>query len=106
MVKHKIKWSIEARLDLIDILEYYIIRNKSSLYGKKLNSKINSSIKFIIKNPLIGLQTQIASVRAFITGDYQIIYEIFDDLIIIIMIWDCRRDPEDKILDQRVKNYH
>jgi plasmid stabilization system protein ParE len=106
MVKHKIKWSIEARLDLIDILEYYIIRNKSTLYSKKLNSKISSSIKFIIKNPLIGLQTQMVSVRAFITGDYQIIYEIFDDLIIIIMIWDCRRDPEDKILDQRVKNYH
>jgi plasmid stabilization system protein ParE len=106
MVNHKIKWSIEARLDLLDILEYYIIRNKSTLYSKKLNSKINRSIKFIIKNPLIGLQTQIVSVRAFITGDYQIIYEIFDDLIIIIMIWDCRRDPEDKILDQRVKNYH
>lgn len=103
MVKYKIKWSIEARLDLIDILDYYIIRNKSAQYSKKLNSKINSSIKFIIKNPLIGLQTQIVSVRAFITGDYQIIYEIFDDLIIIIMIWDCRRDPEDKILDQRVQ---
>ena len=106
MVKHKIKWSIEARLDLIDIFEYYIIRNKSALYSKKLNSKISNSIKFIFKNPLIGLQTQLVSVRAFITGDYQIIYEIFDDLIIIIMIWDCRRDPEDKILDQRVKNYH
>lgn len=104
MVKHKIKWSIEARQDLIDILDYYIIRNKSALYSRKLNSKINSGIRFILKNPLIGLKTQIVSVRAFITGDYQIIYEIFDDLIIIIMIWDCRRDPEDKILDQRVKN--
>ena len=103
MVKYKIKWSIEARLDLIDILDFYIIRNKSAEYSKKLNSKINNSIKFIIKNPLIGLQTQIVSVRAFITGDYQIIYEIVDDLIIIIMIWDCRRDPEDKILDQRVQ---
>ena len=40
MVKYKIKWSIEARLDLIDILEYYIIRNKSALYSKKLNLKI------------------------------------------------------------------
>jgi len=103
MVKYKIKWSIEARLDLIDILDFYIIRNKSAEHSKKLNSKINNSIKFIIKNPLIGLQTQIVSVRAFITGDYQIIYEIVDDLIIIIMIWDCRRDPEDKILDQRVQ---
>ncbi|NQU80426.1 MAG: type II toxin-antitoxin system RelE/ParE family toxin [Bacteroidetes bacterium] len=103
MAKYKIDWSIEARLDLIDILDYYIIRNNSAQYSKKLNSKINSSIKLITKNPLIGLQTQIVSVRAFITGDYQIIYEIFDDLVMIIMIWDCRRDPEDKILDQRIQ---
>jgi len=103
MAKYKIDWSIEARLDLIDILEFYRIRNKSSLYSKKLNTKINKSIKLINKNPLIGLQSQIASVRALITGDYQIIYEIFDNLILIIMIWDCRRDPEDKVLDQRIK---
>ena len=103
MVKYKVEWSIEARLDLIDILEFYIIRNKSALYSKKLNSKINKSIKLITKNPLIGLQSQINSVRALITGDYQIIYEILDNLILIIMIWDCRQDPEDKILDQRIK---
>ena len=103
MAKYKIDWSIEARLDLIDILEFYIIRNKSALYSKKINAKINKSIKLITKNPFIGIQSQIDSVRALITGDYQIIYEIFVDEITIIMIWDCRRDPEDKILDQRIK---
>ena len=103
MAKYKIDWSIEARLDLIDILEYYNKRNKSSLYSKKLNSKINRSTKLITKNPLIGLQSEIESVRALITGDYQIIYELSDNLILITMIWDCRRDPEDKILDHRIK---
>ena len=103
MAKYKIDWSIEARMDLIDILEYYNKRNKSSLYSKKLNSKINKSTKLIAKNPLIGLQSEIESVRALITGDYQIIYELSDNLILITMIWDCRRDPEDKILDHRIK---
>jgi plasmid stabilization system protein ParE len=103
MAKYKIDWSIEARMDLIDILEYYNKRNKSSLYSKKLNSKINRSTKLITKNPLIGLQSEIESVRALITGDYQIIYELSEDLILITMIWDCRRDPEDKILDHRIK---
>ena len=103
MAKYKIEWSIEARLDLIDVLEFNIIRNKSAAYSKKLNTKINKSIKAITKNPLIGLHSQIDSVRVLITGDYQIIYEICDNIILIIMIWDCRRDPEDKILDQRIK---
>jgi plasmid stabilization system protein ParE len=102
MAKYKIDWSIEARLDLIDILEYYNKRNKSSIYSKKLNSKINRSARLISKNPFIGLQSEIESVRALITGDYQLIYELTDNLILITMIWDCRRDPEDKILDHRI----
>ena len=28
MVKYKVEWSIEARLDLIDILEFYLTINK------------------------------------------------------------------------------
>jgi plasmid stabilization system protein ParE len=69
MAKYKVEWSIEARLDLIDILDFYIKRNNSTLYSKKLNSKINNSIKLIAKNPLIGLHSQIETIRAFITGD-------------------------------------
>lgn len=103
MVKFKIDWSLEARLDLIDILEFYIKQNGTASYSIKLNSEINNSLKLISKNPLIGIQSDYDSVRAFIKGDYQIIYEIFDQLILIIMIWDCRRDPEDKLLDRRIK---
>ncbi len=103
MVKFKIEWSIEARLDLLDILNFYITRNKSATYSKKLYSKIHNSTKLIAKQPYIGTQTGIENVRAMITGDYQIIYEILDDKIYISMIWDCRRDPEDKIIDIRIK---
>jgi plasmid stabilization system protein ParE len=103
MAKYKIEWSIEARLDLIDILEFYINRNSSNSYSKKLNSKINRSLKLVTNNPLIGLKSQIESVRALITEDYQIVYEISDNIILIVMIWDCRRDPGDKIIDQRIK---
>jgi toxin YoeB len=106
MVKYKIEWSIEARLDLLDILNFYIFRNKSTVYSKKLKLKVNGSTKLIKKNPFIGLQTQIVSVRAFVSGDYQIIYELIDDVILILMVWDCRRDPEDKILETRVKIKH
>lgn len=103
MVKFKIDWSVEAKSDLIDILHYYLERNKSNSYCIKLNTKINKSIKLLSKNPYIGIPTEYASVRALITGDYQIIYEIFDQLVLIVMIWDCRRNPEEKIIDQRIK---
>ena len=61
MVRYKVKWSIEARLDLLDILDFYSQRNGNAVYSKKLYSKINKSIVLIIRNPSIGLQTNIES---------------------------------------------
>jgi hypothetical protein len=29
--------------------------------------------------------------------------DLFDQLILIMMVWDCRRNPEDKIIGQRIK---
>lgn len=63
MAKFKVEWSIEARLDLLDILNFYVVRNKSAAYSKKLNSKINNSVKLIAKQLLIGVQTGIKTVR-------------------------------------------
>ncbi len=103
MVKRKIIWSNDARLDLLDILDFYIKRNGSAVYSKKLNLKFQKSIQLISKNPFIGTQTDFEMVRALIKDDYQIIYEIFDQLILIIMIWDCRRNPMDKKIGQRIK---
>ncbi|NLN94689.1 MAG: hypothetical protein GX128_00735 [Bacteroidales bacterium] len=47
MAKYKIEWSIEVRLDLLDILEFHIERNKSTAFSNKLNTKIVRSIKLI-----------------------------------------------------------
>lgn len=102
MAKFKINWSLEARLDLIDILDYYIKRNQSKTYSIKLNTQINDTVKLLSKNPFLGTPTNYNSVRALVMGDYQIIYEMFDRLIVVSMIWDCRRDPGDKIIDQRI----
>lgn len=103
MAKYKIEWSTDAKSDLFDILNFYIQRNKSVTYSKNLNAEINKSIKLISRNPLIGTKTDYETVRALITGNYQIIYEIFDQLLLIIMIWDCRRDPDDKRIGKRIK---
>ncbi len=103
MAKHKIEWSVEAKADLYNILEFYINRNGTTTYSKKLNTKINKSIRLISKNPFIGTKTNYTAVRALITGNYQIIYEVFEQLILIIMIWDCRRSPDDKRIGHRIK---
>ena len=103
MVKRKIEWLAEAKLDLKDILDFYIERNGSSLYSKKLNSRFANSIQLLEKNPFIGVKTDFDNVRILIKDDYQIIYEIFDSSILILIVWDCRRNPEDKKIGQRIE---
>ena len=102
MAKFKIEWSAEARLDLFDILNFYFERNQSTAYSKKLNIKINRSLRLIQQNPLIGLKSQVKDVKTLITGDYQLIYGISENTILIVMIWDCRRDPGEMIIDRRL----
>jgi len=102
MAKYKVEWSNKSRIDLMDILEFYIQQNGNKNYSRKLNTKINKSIMYISKNPFIGLQSDINSVRAFVTGDYEIIYELIDSTILVVMIWDCRRNPEDRRITSRL----
>ena len=103
MVKYKVKWSVQARLDLIDILKFYLERNGNAVYSRKLNSIIKTGTSQILKNPYIGIQTDNKSVRSLITMDYQIVYEVIDNQILIVMVWDCRRNPDDKRIGRKIQ---
>jgi plasmid stabilization system protein ParE len=99
MAKRKIVWSARAKLDLFDILDFYYKRNETAKYSSKLNSAIRGTIKLLEKTPDIGVQTDVQNVRNLPEGDYSIFYEIRQDRIEIITIWDNRQDPAD--LDTR-----
>ncbi len=103
MAKREIRWSKEAKADLFSILKFYNERNGSTVYSSKLNKRIDQNLQLIAKYPNIGTATDSDSIRIFISGDYQIIYEVFDQLILIIMLWDSRRKPEDKGIGERRK---
>ena len=103
MAKYQIEWSLEARQYLIDILQFYTERNQSTAYSIKLNSEINNNINHIAVNPFISKQTNYKSVRVLIEGNFEILYKIFDHFILIIMIWDSRRNPKDKNIGDRKK---
>lgn len=103
MAKRKIRWSKAAKDDLFGILEFYNERNGSKAYSYKLYKRIDQSLRLIAKYPNLGTATDYNSVRVLITGDYQIIYEVFDQLILVVMLWDSRRNPENKKIGRRIK---
>lgn len=93
MAKRKIVWSHKAKIKRYKILEFYIKRNQSPTYSRKLNKRINSELKLLIKQPDLGVQTDIEGIRGLIVGDYILFYEENHNQIIIHTIWDCRQDP-------------
>ncbi|MBK9271630.1 MAG: type II toxin-antitoxin system RelE/ParE family toxin [Saprospiraceae bacterium] len=96
-----IVWSHKAKNDLKRIKKFYDTRNQSTSYSKKLLKTFRDSVKLIEKFPLLSFPTEYKNVRGFVILEYIIFYEIMKEHIIILIVWDCRRDPEQlkKIMD-------
>ncbi|MFZ1257635.1 MAG: type II toxin-antitoxin system RelE/ParE family toxin [Saprospiraceae bacterium] len=96
-----IVWSETAKNDLKRIKMFFDIRNQSKAYSKKLLKTFRDSTKLIEKFPFLSLPTEYENIRGFVILEYIIFYEIMNDHILILFIWDCIRDPEqlNKILN-------
>ena len=88
-------WTERAHQDRFKIFTYWNERNLSNIYSKKLQRLIKDSLHLISKHPLVGQLTNIENVRTKVLKDYLIIYEITLDEIVVLSIWDCRKDHQD-----------
>lgn len=90
----EIIWSSKALFDKKEILEFWISKNRSNIYSKKLNLLIEQKLKQISENPDSGIQTNIENTRAVLVENYYIHYSIKAETIRILRIWDARQNPE------------
>ena len=100
----QIIWSERAINDVLIIFEYWNSRNKSTSYSKKLNELFNTSIELIANHSSIGRPTQVQHIKIKVVKDYLIIYEDGPEMILLLTIWDSRRNPEDleKVIGNKV----
>lgn len=98
MAKRKIIWSHRSKIKLYEILEFYAERNKSKTYSQKLYRRFSKEIQLLIKQPDLGIKTDLDNLRGLIVGDYLIFYEITIETIIIHTLWDCRQNPDDLVM--------
>lgn len=94
MVVRKIVWTHSSKIELYQILEYFIERNQSKTYSLKLYKKINTEIVKLITQPEIGKITNMINVRALLIESYFIFYEINEKDIVILSVWDTRQNPK------------
>ena len=100
MAKREVIWTNVSKIQLQEILEFFTKRNKSGQYSRKLYRKFKIELKTAAKNPESGIKTKLVRIRGLIIEDYIFFYEILEDRILILKIWDCRQNP-DKLNIQR-----
>lgn len=89
----QIIWTQKAEYELVDILRYWIDRNKSSTFSVKLNLLIEKELNLVSKFPGIGRPTDVANVRVKVIQNYLLYYEIIDDSLYVLTIRHQSRNP-------------
>ena len=85
-------WSDAAQADRKAILSYWKIRNGNSTYSTKLLTRFNSAVANLIAFPYLGRPSDHPGVRVFPVGEYLIFYRSAPEGILILHVWDGRRD--------------
>lgn len=91
----KIVWSAKAQTDRREILEYWFHRTKSKHYSKKLDLLFRDAAQLIKTHPKIGKPTSENKVRFKIVENYLMFYEETPKKLLILTIWDSRRNPDE-----------
>jgi plasmid stabilization system protein ParE len=91
----KIVWSLHALEEKDAIFTFWNEHNKSKAYSRKLNRLFKEAISMLKEHPQIGRKTNIENVHIKIVRQYLIVYKIEADRIIIVRIWDGRRNPDE-----------
>lgn len=94
MAKRNVIWTRTADLQFVGILEYWVKRNKSNTYSKKLVKLVSERTKQIVEKPLIYKATDFEHIRVSSLGNFSIYYKVSDKEIFITAFWDNRQDPK------------
>ena len=76
------------------ILNFFDERNGSDRFSKKLLKMIHKQILLLKTMPEIGRLTDFPSVRVLFVERFGIVYQIRDQVVLIIDIYSCETDPD------------
>jgi len=94
MAKRNIVWARTADLQFVGILEYWVKRNESNNFSKKLLKLVTERTLQISENPFIYKSTDFKDVRVASLKNFSIYYKVTDKQIIVTAFWDNRQDPK------------
>ena len=94
MVK-RIVWTDTARKARREILEYWIKHNGSNTYSKRLSKLFRIKVGLLESGHYLGKPTDFKDVRVSLVSHFSIFYKVYEEEIMIVGMWDNRRNPDD-----------
>jgi hypothetical protein len=91
----RIVWTHTAKKARREILEYWIKHNGSATYSKRLSKLFRIKVSLLESDHYLGKPTDFENVRVSLVSHFSIFYKVYVDEIIIVGIWDNRRNPDD-----------
>ncbi len=102
MAKRDVVWTKTADLQFVGILEYWVKRNKSNKYSKKLIKLVSERTNQIAENPKIYRKTDYKNIRVASLDNFGIYYKFDKYKIVVMAFWDNRQNP--KKLNELLRN--
>lgn len=90
----RIIWARNAIEDKIRILDYWHKRTGTKTYSKKLDESLKNTIINLLHFPKMGRRLPDSEFRFIVKDHYQIFYKLVDHEIMILHLWDSRRNPD------------
>lgn len=90
----QIIWTKKAKKELVNVLQYWMSRNKSNTFSIKLNLLIENQLNTIAEHPEICRATDIQNVHVKVIYKYLIYYEVVNDSIFVLTIRHGSRNPK------------
>ena len=87
-------WTEKAKKELMEILTYWNIRNKSKSFSLKLNNLIEEQLLLISEFPKIARATDIPNVNVKVVHKYLLYYEIVDDVLYVLTFRHGSKNPK------------
>lgn len=91
----RIIWTETAQDARRKILEFWIEQNRSKRYSRKLSKQFRARAQYLSRYNYIGKSTDFEDVKVTFMAHFSMFYKVTETEIIIVGLWDNRRNPED-----------
>ncbi len=82
----RIVWTLQAKEDRREILNYWYERTGNKKYSKKFSYQFRETVVYIATHNYLGRATDIENVRVTVSGNYLIFYKLSEELVEVITV--------------------